>query len=98
MKIKHDLSAGQAKVHFELLLQVAQIAVAQTRIACERSLGQLQTAHFQNNFNDLENAAQDLATNAANLATAAHTLHILEESISRPEFILIGKPDVPPGD
>jgi hypothetical protein len=92
--LQHDLSANETKVSFDLLVQTARIAVAYARTACERSLNQVQDAHFASEFNTLAHSSQTLANAAADLAVAANTLHVLTESKSREVFTLIGKPPV----
>ena len=86
---KHDLSANEAKISFDLLLQVANIAVYSARTECERNLGRFQTESFKSNYSDMKYAARDLARSAHDLATATDTLHVLIESQSRDEVTLI---------
>ena len=92
MNTQHNLSADETKVSFDLLLRTASIAVAYTRTACERNLGQLQTAHFENDLSGLAHIAKSLAESASSLAIAADTLHVLDASKAREKFTLIGKP------
>jgi len=92
--LQHDLSANETKVSFDLLVRTAQIAVGYACTACERSLNEVQTAHFASDFRNLTYSAKTLADAATAHANAANTLHVLIESKSREVFTLIGKPAV----
>ena len=92
--LKHDLSANETKVNFDLLVQTAHIATSYAKVACERHLGEVQNTAFKGNFCGLANAAQSLSNAAQDLAIAANTLYVLTESKDRATFTVIGKPAV----
>ena len=87
--VKHDLSANEAKISFNLLLQTAQIAVGGAAHGCERSISVFQTASFKSNYTDMMNSARELARSAKQLATATDTLHALMESQTREDFVIM---------
>jgi hypothetical protein len=84
---KHDLNSVKATISLDLLIQTAQIAVAQSRMECERELNNFQNQHFASQYNEMKNS--NLAGAASNLAVAANTLYYLMEAKSRESITLI---------
>jgi hypothetical protein len=87
--VKHDLSANEAKISFNLLLQTAQIAVGGASHECERALGSFQSESFKSNYDEMMFAARNLARSAKQLATATDTLQALMESQTREDFVIM---------
>ena len=87
----HDLSYDKTTVDFELLFQSVLIAVSACKVECERQLHRLQEAMFKRDWCEVQYAVKELARQSAMLATASDTLHVLEESKTRSEFVLINK-------
>lgn len=89
MATKHDLSANETKVSFDLLYRTAQIAVGYSKTECERALGALQTASFKSDYLAMQYAAKDLARASEACAVATDTLHVLQESRTRSKFTVL---------
>jgi hypothetical protein len=86
---EHDISAGTVRLHFDLLLHTANIAVGATKTEIERQLSRLQHASFGRNQHDMKYAARELARNAVALESACQTLYALEESRTRDELKIL---------
>lgn len=71
------------------MLETVRAAVGFSKAAVERQLSEAQEASLRRDYFGLKWAAQYLANDAAALALATDTLHVLEESKTREEFVIV---------
>jgi hypothetical protein len=88
-KTKHDLSAGIAKLDLNDLIFLSLNSIGLAKTECERELGALQRASFNNEQKNMMYASRNLAEASAKCALACENHHFLIESISRETIKII---------